>query len=146
MPRSQPGLRIAMRHSLIWRPQLFKGLMQRGARLAEIELAEATVDEMRSVVHVITGTLKRSLHVAPNTYDGRSDKGRAQAGEDLRDVARPSMRDRTPIQAGSWVDYALYENARGGSHAFADLAFAALRSRKDEIIRSAFQRAAVAAR
>ncbi len=91
---------------------------------ASVAWGESIVSKAKGKVHRLSGTLSRSIHAAGKSYDGGRDKKAAEvgslgsggfgAGRSLPTWAG----DRAFIEAGSWIDYAVYEQARGGSHDF----------------------------
>lgn len=70
--------------------------------------------ETKEVTHVISGTLKRSVHAAPEGYDGYEIDADALADEgDLLFVLGPPHATQTKfgavIEVGSWLPYACAE-------------------------------------
>lgn len=65
-----------------------------------------------------TGTLRRSLHVAPAGLGHRSDKRNAIEGIDLSNEARPNIKiegTMVNLELGSWLEYA-YPTEMGTHH------------------------------
>ena len=68
--------------------------------------------------HVISGTMRRSIHLAGTEYTGGNDDTAAQRGE-LASVTVPTADSPTSwaVQAGSWMPYACVEEV-GRGHQF----------------------------
>ncbi len=87
------------------------------ARLAVTRLGIGVVSTALPNTPVETGTLRRSLHVAPPGADHGGDFGRAQSGQSLidsvnaRQIAERSKGD-VICQVGSWLAYALIQELR----------------------------------
>jgi hypothetical protein len=77
-------------------------------------MGEQVAVRMTDVAHVISGDLRRSIHVAQ-----RDSMGGIPA--DSATLAGP----RLAIEVGSWLPYACVENNRGGDHRFADIGWSA---------------------
>ena len=87
------------------------------ARLAVTRLGIGTVGEALPNTPVLTGTLRRSLHVAPPGADHGGDFGRASGGTDLLSVYQASQiaeqaKGNVVCQVGSWLRYALIQELR----------------------------------
>ena len=91
-----------------------------------IAMGELVANEAVTNVHVITGTLQRSIHVA-TPGAGHSGDEAVAGGGDLRGAIGKVKAKRTgsrlTIEVGSWISYAAKEEAliggaRGGRHAY----------------------------
>jgi hypothetical protein len=75
---------------------------------------QAAVDTKR-VTHVISGDLRRSVHVAPVEYEGSEDEGMVadNPSADLLMSTMPQLASPTPlgpaVEVGSWMPYACVE-------------------------------------
>lgn len=73
--------------------------------------------------HVISGTMRRSIHVALPSDDHSGDEDAAAGGLDLGETIRPQRPDQQAggmkqvIEVGSWVPYACVEEV-GRNHQF----------------------------
>ena len=82
-----------------------------------IAIGEHVVVDGKQFAHVQFGTLRRSIHLAPENYIGSADEAMATLG-DLPNVEEPSLVDDDPVvQAGSWLPYACVEET-GRNHKF----------------------------
>lgn len=86
--------------------------VNRATGRAVVAIAENVAVETKRQTHVITGTLRRSIHAAPVGYDGSSDEGNAKTG-DLMLMERSPQPEHTPfgpaVEVGSWLPYACVE-------------------------------------
>ena len=80
-------------------------------------MGEGASVAMATVAHVISGDLKRSIHVAKLNTMGEPP---VEGGEEAR-----TGETNWQIEVGSWLPYACVENNRGGSHRFADIGWSA---------------------
>ena len=95
----------------------FMGLEERVDRAsarALIGIGTRIAIETKLVTHVVTGTLERSVHVAPRFYDDEDgDLKMAQNGADLVDMSGALHPTKTSggweIEVGSWLPYACVE-------------------------------------
>lgn len=133
------------RKTFVWRGEEVKDKVRRATGRACVAWAENVVAGAKATpVHRLTGTLSRSLHSAGRNYSGKSDKraamvgalpaGGVASGKPLPDWGGG---DVAYIEAGSWIDYAIYEYARGGSHDFITAANKAANSRFPGLMRKA---------
>lgn len=80
--------------------------------LARGILVTATVAarQAKETVHVITGTLQRSIHIAAVDHAGLDDESTAHAGIDLMDSTAITSDDKQlELMMGSWISYAMNE-------------------------------------
>jgi len=94
--------------------------------------------------HVLTGTMRRSIHVGDNT-DKTPD---FQQSDEYSDIGLPPQgRNNAKVKIGSNLRYAYVEEFRGGSHAFlrpaadseADAARIQVAKALEKLVRSAAQ-------
>lgn len=95
---------------------------------AIIGMGEQVAGAQARAAHVLSGALRRSVHVAPTETMGELD---------AREYAQV-QRDRYAVEVGSWLPYACVENNRGGEHRFADLGWDAARPRFRPTLRQAW--------
>lgn len=82
-----------------------------------VGIGEAVANEGKRNAHVISGTMRRSVHSAPAGYTGGNDES-AAAGSDLPNARTPSWEGvNAALEVGSWVAYACVEEV-GRGHAF----------------------------
>jgi hypothetical protein len=86
----------------------------RAAARALIGFATRVAVETKMVTHVMSGTLRRSVHAAPAHYEGAyEDERRAEGGEDLLDTSMAMTATPThagyAVEVGSWMPYACVE-------------------------------------
>lgn len=92
-------------------------IMDRAHRAAGrgiIGIGMAVGVETKILTHKLSGTLARSVHVAPARYElGETDEKLAEAGHDLALSVRTMHATPTPegpaVEVGSWVSYACVE-------------------------------------
>lgn len=90
---------------------------------AALDIGENVAQRAKSIVHVISGDLQRSIHTAPEDWSGVADYEAATRGADLQDTmpATPYNIEADPtgvnLVVGSWLDYASIEEDDRG-HAF----------------------------
>ena len=92
--------------------------VNRASGRAIVGIGVAVAIETKLVTHVISGTLRRSVHAAPEGYEvefgryGAGDEEMAQQG-DLMMIYGPPSPTPTPfgpvIEVGSWLPYACAE-------------------------------------
>lgn len=116
-----------------WRGDDHKTRMRRAAGRSLIAIGENIVADAKPLTHVVTGTLRRSLHTAPVGYAG-DDAGAATADLPNADLGDVTYEDEGAyIEMGSWLPYANYEfNVRG--HDALTPAVEASRGYADDII------------
>lgn len=108
----------------------------RAAGRAVIGIGEQVVADAKSNAHVVTGTLRRSIHLAPVGYGG-DDESTARA------VTIPNIGEATEqgdshlVEAGSWLPYACVEET-GRGHQFITPAVENVRGIAPALIRQAF--------
>lgn len=111
----------------------------RAQQRAILEIGDEVAREAKELAHVITGTLQRSIHTAPENYQGEDDFEAAYSGADLQDSNPATVYniDLEPtgvgISVGSWVDYAIIEEEARG-HEFIQPAVEAVRHRADAVM------------
>ena len=91
----------------------------RAKERALVAVGERIVSEAKQVVHRISGTLSRSIHLAQPGYTGPADQSRARSLDLHRRgsiVPLKTAGGDLVLLAGSWIDYAEDELDRGGSH------------------------------
>jgi len=115
----------------------------RAVAKAQVAMARDMILLAKDIVHVITGTLQRSIHAAPLNYLGEGDYARAINGEDLGEMFiddfNQFMRGRSvEIEVGSWIPYAnIEENVR--AHHFLLPAFNAVTAKQEQYYHQAFR-------
>lgn len=93
--------------------------------------------------HVDTGTMRRSIHLAPANFTGGDDYSEAYGengeGRELPNVVEPTPRGSVDwvLLVGSWVPYACVEEV-GRGHQFMTPAMDIGRSMSDRIMAQAF--------
>lgn len=103
-----------------WNGANFIEAMHTAVSRAQIAVGSLAVSEQKAVVHRLTGTLARSIHIAPKDYVGESDQAKAAAGLDLQTDGGGAafynlptwVGDDAYLEEGSWIDYACVENNR----------------------------------
>lgn len=130
------GARVVRR----WRGDDILTRMKRATGSGLIAIAENVVAEGKRNAHVISGTMKRSIHAAPAGYDGGDDEIRA-VSSDLPSVKTPSPHPvGWAVEAGSWMPYACVEEV-GRGHQFMTPAVESVRGVKaTAIMTAAFKR------
>jgi len=93
------------------------GSCRRAAARGTIALAETVVSSAKDRVHRLTGTLSRSIHAAPDGYEGAGDQPQAEGGADLSGASYAELptwvgEDQAVILVGSWIAYACVEESR----------------------------------
>ena len=84
-----------------------RGRRATGRGLIGIGMAVST--EGKRNAHVISGTMRRSIHAAPHGHSGGNDEATAAGGTDIPDTQIPSWQGNDPvIDVGSWVSYACW--------------------------------------
>lgn len=91
-------------------------------------IAEDVASNAKEIVHVVTGTLQRSIHVATPGAGHAGDENAAASGVDLQRMLGGQAKAKrsgggATIEVGSWISYAAVEEAliggsRGGNHAY----------------------------
>ena len=103
---------------MIWLGHEIEEAMEEIVEEASLQTVLVAKMYMKERVHRVTGTLSRSIHVAPTDYEGSTDQAIATASEVIDvpygdwDVAGRYY----GIAVGSWIEYADDEELRGGSH------------------------------
>ena len=93
-----------------------RGRRATGRGLIGIGMAVST--EGKRNAHVISGTMRRSIHAAPHGHSGGNDEATAAGGTDIPDTQIPSWQGNDAvIDVGSWASYACVEEV-GRGHAF----------------------------
>lgn len=87
--------------------------------------------------HVVSGTMRRSIHLAPATYAGGNDAEDSQHGDMENVMAPTALGTDWVVAAGSWVPYACVEEV-GRGHQFMTPALDVGRARAEPIMRQAF--------
>lgn len=83
-----------------------------------IGIGEAVATRGKENAHVITGTMRRSIHTAEPDYTGGNDLGIAQGGGEPRNLDEPVFEGiDAALEVGSWVPYACVEET-GRGHTF----------------------------
>jgi hypothetical protein len=110
---------------------------------AVVSIAQGAAEQAKRLVEVGTGTLQRSIHVAPVNYTGgEQDEQQAAAGTDLGAMA-PSVTivQQTPtklsVEVGSWIAYACIEETVHGPQ-YITPGVELMRGIADEIVMAAF--------
>ena len=132
------------RKTFVWNGEEIKDKVRRATGRACVAWAENVVSGSKQAAHRLTGTLSRSLHSAGRNYRGGSDERAARAGSlpaggtgSGKSLPDWGGGDTAYIEAGSWISYAIYEYARGGSHDFLTAANEASNSRFPDMMRRA---------
>lgn len=107
---------------------------------AILEIGDEAAHEAKQLAHILSGTMMRSIHTAPENYTGEADYEIAATGVDLQD-ANPATVYNIDLEAasgigisfGSWVDYAIIEEEVRG-HEFIEPAVFAVRARSNGIM------------
>lgn len=122
-----------------WYGDAIKFRAHRAAGRAIVGLSERVAAETKEVSHVISGTLRRSVHAAPRGYDGSSDEFIAQ-NNDMGGTPFEPTQTATGAQAevGSWVAYACAEWI-GRGHPGVTQGLELARVAADTIVRKAFE-------
>jgi len=110
-----------------------------------VGIGEAVSTEGKRNAHVISGTLRRSIHSAPAGYTGGNDEDAAAGGSDIPNARTPSWEGvNAALEVGSWVAYACVEEV-GRGHAFMAPAIAAVGgARATALMQRAFAEAGLA--
>lgn len=90
---------------------------------AILGMGEATANAMRVAAHVVSGDLKRSLHVAA-PVGAPHEPELERTGDHPLEATRETAEHRPKewaTEVGSWMPYACVENNHGGDHRFADI-------------------------
>ncbi len=111
----------------------------RAAGRAIVAIGENVAAETKQVTHVISSTLQKSVHAAPQHYDGHGDQARAET-TDL--AGHPFTATDTPtgptVEVGSWIAYAWTEWITRG-HPGVSQGLDLARSSADGIVIAAFK-------
>jgi len=86
--------------------------VQHATGRAIIGIGMAVVVNTKEITHVITGTLRRSTHMAPVDYDGSGDESAAQTQDMSMLMSSPEVHHDAlgaSIEVGSWLPYACAE-------------------------------------
>lgn len=83
-------------------------------------MGEVASAGMKDAAHVLSGDLKRSVHVAV-----LATMGEAPAEPETVRTGKTEWQ----VEVGSWLPYACVENNRGGDHRFADIGWETARPR-----------------
>jgi hypothetical protein len=97
--------------------------VDRASARAIVGIAEAVAVETKRVTHVISGTLRRSVHAAPVGYDGSRDEEAAKRGDMMLGSSELSTLgsalgsatlatlgvEGAVVEVGSWLPYACVE-------------------------------------
>jgi hypothetical protein len=111
---------------------------KRAQARAILAIAEVAAAEAKRLAHVYTGTMRRSIHVAPADYIPYRDEMAAQS-DDLQastTVEPTETETGAMVLLGSWVHYADIEEVVRG-HEFITPAVESVRTQAAEIIRRA---------
>jgi hypothetical protein len=108
--------------------------------------AETIVASAKENAHVVTGTLRRSIHAAPAEYTGENDFDFARHDIDLFDMQGDATMELptwesesiATVLVGSWIPYAIYEEVRPG-HEYLQPAYEASLDAVADIFRQAFE-------
>lgn len=102
-----------------WHGDKIERHMKRAIDRACVGIATSVATDGKRNVHVITGTLRRSIHSAPVKYMGLDDHERAMVSEipnaTTADVTGGA--DHSKLEVGSWLPYACVEEV-GRGHRF----------------------------
>jgi hypothetical protein len=103
-----------------WNGPLLMAAMHRAIARSEVAWGVNVSMKAKGRAHRISGTLSRSMHCAPGDYD-TDDTAIAQAVEMpiiVGQVPRWLSDFISDVAAGSWINYAIFEKRRGGTHDF----------------------------
>lgn len=114
--------------SVRWNGDEVSRRFHRAVGRGTIGIAERISREAKQFVHVITGTLRRSIHVARTGTSGN-------VGANWQNVMR---RDGAVVEVGSWITYACVEEV-GRGHRYMQPALERGRSYAVQIMRRAFK-------
>jgi hypothetical protein len=96
--------------SKTWYGPAIAARVNKASGRAIVAIAENVAVETKQITHVISDTLRKSVHAAPKDYDGQGDQARAEA-TDLH--GHPFSATDTPqgptVEVGSWITYAWTE-------------------------------------
>ncbi len=121
-----------------WHGPEIQKKMQRATGRAVIAIGENVATEAKMIAHVVTGTLRRSIHTAPRGYLGSGDEGAAQSAN-LSNVGMEGVSYEGAaalIEVGSWLSYACVEEV-GRGHQFITPAVELVRTRAHSIFQQA---------
>lgn len=124
--------------SFEWHGDDIQDRMKRATGRAVVAIGENISMEAKQIVHVVTGTLRRSIHTAPRYYGGGSDES-AAATADLSNVGVEGVSFEGAaalIEVGSWLSYASVEEVNRG-HTYIEPAVELVRSRANQIFEQA---------
>jgi len=131
-----------------WRGNDIVAAVHRAAARGVVALGETIVSEAKQRVHRLTGTLSRSIHSAPDNYQGGSDYDDArdpEHGGSGRDLAAGAVIGELPtwvtesqavVLVGSWIPYACVEEGR---HPYMQPAIEAAMGRALGVFQQAFR-------
>jgi hypothetical protein len=104
---------------------------KRAQARAVVAIGELAAQEAKRLAHVYTGTMRRSIHVAPAGYQGHFDEAIARDGE-VPGITPEEVQNAT-VEVGSWVHYAEIEEVERG-HEFIAPAVESVRTQANEVI------------
>ena len=125
-----------------WSPAGVLRKEKRAVDRATVATMNIAASNAKMVVHRVFGTLSRSIHVAPLGYKGDADQSMAEAGISLQDDRAIVKWDNFGLSlfVGSWLDYSLVEELRGGSHEYMLPSFQSAVKEYPKILRKAMKR------
>ena len=100
-------MRTRTRTDTEWHGDEIKRRAERANARGTIAIGEGVVSAAKRVVHVISGTLRRSIHAAAARTGGTIDA----TTQNVR------TKDGAVVDAGSWIEYACVEET-GRGHAY----------------------------
>ena len=107
--------------------------MRRAAGRSIVAIAEHVAADGTRNAHVVTGTLRRSIHAAEVGYDGGGDEETARTAK-IGNVSQASYEGHgASVEVGSWLPYACVEEV-GRGHQFITPAVEASRGYADGVV------------
>lgn len=120
-----------------WNGLAVKDKINRASGRSIVAIGVGAATETKRVTHVLTGTLRRSVHTAPATDFHDSDEAEALDGSDLLMNSHNLRPSQTPIgpmiEVGSWISYAAAEWV-GRMHPGVQQGVEAMRGHKSDVI------------
>lgn len=120
-----------------WNGLVVKDKINRAGGRSIIAISVGAATETKRVTHVLSGTLRRSVHTAPATEFHDNDEDEALSGNDLLMDSHSLRATQTPIgpmmEVGSWISYAAAEWI-GRNHPGVEQGVEAMRGAKSDLI------------
>lgn len=124
-----------------WHGKKVEAKAKRAIESASVQWGVTVAQKAKGIVHRLSGTLSRSLHAAPDNYN-IDDTAAAMVSTMPLEVGNIPrwVGSKAMVAAGSWIDYAIYEKARGGLHDFLSTPARETNSKYGDMLRRAFAR------